>query len=99
MSISHAPPGSSGPDISPISASKTDADGHPSLDLVPLVPTSSRRTCVPRWLRRTTGPLVLLALWQILSSTGALTSDVLASPGRIAQVGWDLIDDGSLPSA
>jgi len=100
MSISHAPPDSSEPDISPISGSlKTDTDDHSSLDLVPLVPTSSRRARVPRWLRRTTGPLVLLALWQLLSSTGVLTSDVLASPGRIAQVGWDQIASGSLPSA
>ncbi|MFE2424333.1 ABC transporter permease [Streptomyces hokutonensis] len=103
MSISHAPPGSSGPDISRISTSKTGPDARPDdhapVDLVPLVPTSSRRTRVPRWLRRTTGPLVLLALWQLLSSTGALTSDVLASPGRIAHVGWDLIDSGSLTSA
>lgn len=99
MSISHSPPDSSGPDISPISASKADSGDPAPLDLVPLVPTSSRRTRVPRWLRRTTGPLVLLALWQLLSGTGVLTSDVLASPGRIAQVGWDLIDSGSLTSA
>ncbi|WP_405946398.1 ABC transporter permease [Streptomyces prunicolor] len=100
MSISHAPPDSSGPDISPISGStKTDTDDLSSLDLVPLLPTSSRRTRVPRWLRRTTGPLALLALWQLLSSTGVLTSDVLASPGRISRVGWDLIDSGSLASA
>ncbi|MEV8547128.1 ABC transporter permease [Streptomyces sp. NPDC051572] len=99
MSISHAPPGSPGPDISPISTSKADSGDPAPLNLVPLVPTSSRRTRVPRWLRRTTGPLVLLALWQLLSSTGVLTSDVLASPGRIAHVGWDLIDSGSLTSA
>ena len=99
MSISHAPPGSSEPDISPISTSKAESGVPAHLELVPLVPTSSRRTRVPRWLRRTTGPLVLLALWQLLSSTGVLTSDVLASPGRIAQVGWDLVDSGSLTSA
>lgn len=99
MSISHAPPDPSGADISPISISKGDTDEPAPLTLVPLVPTSSRRTRVPRWLRRTTGPLVLLALWQLLSSTGVLTSDVLASPGRIAHVGWDLIADGSLTSA
>ncbi|MER7407310.1 ABC transporter permease [Streptomyces sp. NPDC000070] len=91
MSISHAPPRSSAPDISPVSAS--------DLDLQPLVPTSSRRTRVPRWLRRTTGPVLLLALWQLLSSTGALQPDVLASPGRIAQVAGDMVADGSLPSA
>jgi sulfonate transport system permease protein len=102
MSISHAPPGPSGPDISSISTSKdaeAGADTHDSLDLTPIVPTSSRRARVPRWLRRTAGPAVLLALWQLLSSTGALTSDVLASPGRIAQVAGDLIGDGSLASA
>ncbi|MFJ9627134.1 ABC transporter permease [Streptomyces sp. NPDC101175] len=99
MSISHAPPGSSGPDISRMSSTKADPDDSAPLELVPLTPTSSRRTRVPRWLRRTTGPLVLLALWQLLSSTGVLTSEVLASPGRIAQVGWDLIDSGSLTSA
>ncbi|CAM5682611.1 ABC transporter permease [Streptomyces purpurascens] len=91
MSISHAPPRSSAPDISPKSAS--------DLDLQPLVPTSSRRTRVPRWLRRTTGPVLLLVLWQLLSSTGSLPPDVLASPGRIAQVGGDMVADGSLPAA
>ncbi|NUP36039.1 MAG: ABC transporter permease [Streptomyces sp.] len=102
MSISHAPPGSSEPDISPISASKrADVDSHDSasLELTPIVPVSSRRTRIPRWLRRTAGPLLLLALWQLLSATGVLASDVLASPGRIAQVAGDLIGDGSLASA
>ncbi|MFJ9154071.1 ABC transporter permease [Streptomyces sp. NPDC102270] len=101
MSISHAPPGSSAPDISETSrqdAAELTTPG-PAPDLEPIVPTSSRRTRVPRWLRRTTGPVLLLALWQLLSSTGVLTADVLASPGRIAQVGGDLIADGSLTSA
>ncbi|GAA2477277.1 ABC transporter permease [Streptomyces longisporus] len=102
MSISHAPPGSSEPDISPISSRKgTDVDSRDSvsLELTPIVPVSSRRTRIPRWLRRTAGPLLLLVLWQLLSVTGVLTSDVLASPDRIAQVAGDLIGDGSLASA
>jgi sulfonate transport system permease protein len=98
MSISHAPPGSHEPDISSIGDKGSPASA-PSPDLVPLVPASSHRTRIPRWLRRTTGPLLLLALWQLLSVSGVLTADVLASPGRIAQVGRDLIADGSLPSA
>ncbi|WP_210586164.1 ABC transporter permease [Streptomyces sp. GESEQ-35] len=98
MSISHAPPDSHECDIPDIGDSSAPSP-RPSPDLVPIVPTSSRRTRVPRWLRRTTGPLLLLALWQLLSVTGVLTADVLASPGRIAQVGGDLISDGSLPSA
>ncbi|MGW7270827.1 ABC transporter permease [Streptomyces sp. NPDC054864] len=88
MSISHAPPGSV-PDISGIS----------KYELVPIVPSSTRRTRVPRWLRRTSGPLALLALWQVLSSTGALPQDILASPGTIAGVARDLLADGSLTSA
>lgn len=102
MSISHAPPDSPGSDISPISPSKAaevEADAPSSPDLERLVPSSSRRTRVPRWLRRTSGPLLLLALWQLLSSMGALTSDVLASPGRIAEVARDLLSDGSLTEA
>jgi sulfonate transport system permease protein len=102
MSISHAPPGFPESDISDISRSevgKNDVHDDAPLDLEPLVPAPSRRIRVPRWLRRTTGPVLLLALWQLLSSTGALSADVLASPGRIAQVAGDLIADGSLPSA
>ncbi|MFJ4200891.1 ABC transporter permease [Streptomyces sviceus] len=101
MSISHAPPGSPAPDIpetSPQDAVEPTIPA-PAPDLEPIVPTSSRRTRVPRWLRRTTGPVLLLALWQLLSSTGVLTADVLASPGRIAQVAGDLVADGSLTSA
>ncbi|MGV9789093.1 ABC transporter permease [Streptomyces sp. NPDC003435] len=91
MSISHAPPHpSDAPDMTELPASPT---------LQRLVPASSRRTRLPRWLRRTTGPLALLALWQLLSATGVLAPDVLASPGRIAQVAGDLTADGSLPSA
>ncbi|MET7897204.1 ABC transporter permease [Streptomyces mirabilis] len=97
MSISHAPPSPSKPDISVISQSGAAQSAPP--ELVPIVPLSTRRTRVPRWLRRTSGPLLLLALWQLLSSTGVLTPDILASPGTIARVGGNLIADGSLPNA
>ncbi|MFJ8992139.1 ABC transporter permease [Streptomyces sp. NPDC102279] len=110
MSISHAPPGSSGPDMSPVSKdglsdqATTTPDHavhavHAAPELQPIVPASTRRTRVPRWMRRTSGPLLLLALWQLLSGTGLLTPDVLASPGTIARVGRDLVTDGSLPGA
>ncbi|MER5252323.1 MULTISPECIES: ABC transporter permease [unclassified Streptomyces] len=109
MSISHAPPDSVS-DISGISKSDDpaqdvgNADGAQGArsaqpDLVPIVPSSTRRTRIPRWLRRTSGPLALLTLWQLLSSTGVLTKDILASPGTIAGVARDLLSDGSLTSA
>ncbi|MFD8419312.1 ABC transporter permease [Streptomyces sp. NPDC059466] len=100
MTISHAPPGPSESDIPGIAA----AAEHTALppvppELVPIVPSSTRRARVPRWLRRTSGPLLLLALWQLLSGTGVLAPGVLASPGTIARVGAGLITDGSLPNA
>jgi len=105
MSISHAPPDSHGPDISGISgfadpnSSDTTSTEHAPPKLEPIVPASTRRTRVPRWLRRTSGPVLLLVLWQVLSSTGVLTADVLASPGTIARVAGDLVSDGSLTNA
>ncbi|MER7199771.1 ABC transporter permease [Streptomyces sp. CB01635] len=110
MSISHAPPDpdvvakSAAPDAVPAdSDAPSDAPSHVdsvgSPELVRLVPSSTRRTRVPRWLRRTSGPVLLLILWQLLSSTGVLTADVLASPGTIARVAGDLVSDGSLPNA
>ncbi|MER5946934.1 ABC transporter permease subunit [Streptomyces sp. NPDC001904] len=102
MSISHAPPQNPPSDISGTSGDVEPApstDAAPALELVPIVPSSARRTRVPRWLRRTSGPLLLLALWQLLSSTGVLTSEVLAAPGTIAGVARDLFADGSLPTA
>ncbi|MEU6083066.1 ABC transporter permease [Streptomyces sp. NPDC047108] len=92
MTVSHAPPRLSRPDISaqPVKA---------SAELQPITSTTARRVRVPRWLRRTSGPLLLLALWQTLSAAGVLRADVLASPGTIAQVAGDLVADGSLTSA
>ncbi|MCZ4099781.1 ABC transporter permease [Streptomyces sp. H39-C1] len=88
MTISKPPP-----DISVI------PDQGDVLELEPIISAASRRRHVPRWLRRTARPLLLLALWQVLSSTGVLEPDILASPGTIARAGKELIADGTLPSA
>lgn len=90
MTVGHAPPPSL-PDISPVSILE---------EVIPAARSGSgRRVGVPRWLRRTIGPLLLLVTWQVLSSTGVLPADVLASPGTIARAGWELIADGTLPHA
>ncbi|MFE6813580.1 ABC transporter permease [Streptomyces sp. NPDC057677] len=88
MTVGHAPPHSP-PDISPLP------------DVEPLAPDRGpgRTPTVPRWLRRTVGPVLLLALWQTLSTTGVLPADALASPGTIARAGGELIGDGTLPTA
>ncbi|MCM2415560.1 MULTISPECIES: ABC transporter permease [unclassified Streptomyces] len=90
------------PDISPKSGSPEISVHRSPLVLEPVVPAAARGTRlrnVPRWLRRTVGPLLLLALWQVLSATGVLHPDILASPGTIARAGSDLIADGTLTSA
>ncbi|MFJ9623104.1 ABC transporter permease [Streptomyces sp. NPDC101181] len=97
MTISHAPP-----DLS-AAAEQAPAPGRRTPpELEPVVPASVRRArlrAVPRWLRRTVGPLLLLALWQVFSATGVLHPDVLASPRTIARAGAGLVADGTLPAA
>ncbi|WP_411102608.1 ABC transporter permease [Streptomyces sp. cmx-4-9] len=93
MSISHAPP----PDLS--LTSRPEELPAPSPALVAVVPTSARRRSVPRWVRRTSGPLLLLALWQVASTVGWLPADTLAPPSTIAAAGADLVGDGTLPGA
>ncbi|WP_406135426.1 ABC transporter permease [Streptomyces sp. NBC_01089] len=93
------------PGISGTSRTSADASealvtpGAAGVELEPIVSASSRRRGVPRWLRRATGPVLLLVLWQVCSATGTLPADVLASPGTIARTARGLIADGTLPSA
>ncbi|WP_406448010.1 ABC transporter permease [Streptomyces sp. NBC_00876] len=99
MTVDHA---LAPPDISLKSGSPVPSSPPRLLELEPVTPQAvrgARLRNVPRWLRRTVGPLLLLALWQVLSATGVLHPDVLASPGTIARAGSDLIADGTLPSA
>ncbi|MGW4701231.1 ABC transporter permease [Streptomyces sp. NPDC004285] len=88
MTVDHAPP-STPPDISPLP------------DVESLIPARrpGRRPAVPRWLRRTAGPVLLLVLWQASSAAGILPADVLASPGTIARAAGALVGDGTLPTA
>jgi sulfonate transport system permease protein len=51
------------------------------------------------WLRRWISPLVILALWQLLSSAGVLSEDTIASPAQIATTARRLLADGTLGSA
>ncbi|MEV8585459.1 ABC transporter permease [Streptomyces sp. NPDC051180] len=88
MTVGHAPP-LSPPDISPL----------PDVESLAPARGPGRGPAVPRWLRRCVGPVLLLALWQTLSTAGVLPSDVLASPGTIARAGGGLIADGTLPTA
>ncbi|MGW0036138.1 ABC transporter permease [Gordonia sp. NPDC003376] len=71
-----------------------------SPELVSIVPTTARRGLrIPRAIRRAIGPLLVLALWQIGSSTGVLHPDVLASPAAVWDRAATLWSSGDLPSA
>lgn len=98
-----APPGAAPPrdepPVTPVTPVTSTTGPRTGPELVPVVPVSAGRRSAPRWLRRAAVPVFLLALWQVLSASGALESDILASPGTIARTAWTLVSDGTLPSA
>ncbi len=51
------------------------------------------------WLRRWVSPVAILVIWQLLSTSGILTEDVLASPLQILATAVELLADGTLQSA
>src|SRR6476619_3866255 len=51
------------------------------------------------FLRRWVSPIVLVALWQVLSSAGAISERTIASPEQIAATAADLVRDGTLGAA
>jgi len=67
-------------------------------DLVRLQPTPARKGA-PRGLRRALGPLLLIGLWQLASSTGVLPSEVLAAPVTVIDAAAALIATGELQAA
>ncbi|MTH61306.1 ABC transporter permease subunit [Paracoccus litorisediminis] len=79
--------------------SAAGSSGPARADLVRLTPATARGARVPRWLRRTTGPVVLVALWHLASSTGILPAEVLAGPGTVLSSAAKLIESGELQAA
>ncbi|HEU4810970.1 MAG TPA: ABC transporter permease [Nocardioides sp.] len=51
------------------------------------------------FLRRWVSPVAILAVWQLLSSTGLLTEDTIASPAQIGVAAGELVAAGTLQSA
>ena len=69
-------------------------------DLITIRPARRRRGVrIPRPLRRALGPILLLLGWYVASATGFLPSSTLASPTDVLHQGWQLIQNGQLPSA
>ena len=74
------------------------------VDPIVLAPPASRprrstaRRRVPRGARRLLGPIVAIAVWQLLCSTGVFTSVQIASPIAVFQAGRELWNSGDLQS-
>lgn len=58
-----------------------------------------RRRLVPRSVERLGGVIALFAVWQLASSQGWLSAQVLAGPFDVVSTAGDLIEDGSLREA
>jgi sulfonate transport system permease protein len=71
------------------------------VDLVDLKPAVRKggRWALPRPVRRVFGPLGVLVVWYVLSATGVLPADVLASPVDVLGKAWDMTVSGELPTA
>ncbi len=93
--------------IAPPGADRTSlrtSRNTPSLPRVPLVlqriePVSAAGRGLPRWLRRASGPVVLVLLWHMLSVTGILPTEILAGPSIVLSSAAKLIESGELQQA
>ncbi len=54
---------------------------------------------VPRLLRRLIGVVAVIAIWQLLSSTGRLPQTIVGSPAAVWDQGVTLVNNGELGSA
>ena len=54
-----------------------------------------RKSVVPRGVQRLLGPVLLVVLWQILSSTGIFDARTVPPPTRVVRTAWTLVADGS----
>lgn len=69
------------------------------LPLKRIQPASAARRGVPRWLRRTAGPVLLVLIWHLASVTGILPEQVLAGPSTVIDSAAKLIATGELQEA
>jgi sulfonate transport system permease protein len=50
----------------------------------------------PRWVRKLTGPVVVVGLWAFVCASGLVNEQALASPGAVLDAGQELWDTGEL---
>ena len=88
-------------DVAPLRTGDAVSVRNRDVDLVDLKPAVRRggRLALPRPVRRVFGPLGVLLVWYVLSATGLLPADVLASPVDVLGKAWEMTVSGELPTA
>ena len=82
---------------SPAETSKSQAQAPAALvDPRALIDGRHRRQFVPRWLQRLFGPMLLVVLWQLLSSSKVFDERTVPPPTRVVRTAVRLIAEGSL---
>jgi sulfonate transport system permease protein len=61
-----------------------------------VVRKSQRKPDIPRQLQRLLGPVLLVALWQMLSSTGVFDERTVPPPTRVVRAAYRLLLEGTL---
>jgi sulfonate transport system permease protein len=51
---------------------------------------------IPRWIRRLAGPVLIIAIWQLVAEAGYLDPRTLAAPSTVLSTGLDLNRSGEL---
>jgi sulfonate transport system permease protein len=87
--------GGPAPASTPTTAPVPDTTGGGLGEAWPLDRRPSRRQ-LPRPVRRLIGPVVVIALWQVLCSTGVLGPRTMAPPSDVLSAGWELLQTGEL---
>lgn len=77
----------------------TGASRRTTIETQTIQPATAARRGLPRPIRRTAGPLLLVGIWQILSSTGLLPADILAGPDTVLSSAAKLWATGELQDA
>ena len=70
-----------------------------SIELQRIVPAATRPRGVPRFVRRSIGPILLVVIWYALSISGLLPSEVLAGPQTVLASAAALWTSGELQDA
>lgn len=78
-------------------ATPGSGSGSPLIDVTTqAAATAPGRHRIPRWLRRLSGPALLLLAWTLASALGVLDPQLFPPPAAVAGAAWELLASGQL---